>query len=334
MKILYAIQGTGNGHISRAHEIVPHLLNYGKVDLLVSGTQADVGLPYIIKYKKKGISYTFGKKGGLDFIDTIKKLRPFEFIKDIHELPVNNYDVVINDFEPISAWACKLKNKYCFGLSHQAAYLSHKTPRVKNKNFFAEWVFKNYAPVNDKIGFHFKEYDSFIKTPVIRSIIRQQYIENKEHITVYLPAYADEYLLKYFNAINDVEWHVFSKHSKKAFAQKNVKIKPVHNEQFVKSLAQSNGLLTNGGFESPAEAIYLHKKVMAIPMQNQYEQQCNAKALKLMGATVINKIEQNFTDVLNNWLTYACPIRVNYQNNIAQVIDGMFKKHFSKQFVA
>jgi len=69
-------------------------------------------------------------------------------------------------------------------------------------------------------------------------------------------------------------------------------------------------------------------------MKKQYEKQCNEKALKLMGATVINKIEQYFTDVLNNWLTYACPIRVNYQNNIAQVIDGMFKKHFSKQFVA
>ena len=39
MKILFAIQGTGNGHISRAREIVPLLQQYGEVDLLVSGTE-------------------------------------------------------------------------------------------------------------------------------------------------------------------------------------------------------------------------------------------------------------------------------------------------------
>lgn len=51
MKILYAIQGTGNGHISRAREIVPLLQQYGTVDLLISGTQADVKLVQEVKYQ-------------------------------------------------------------------------------------------------------------------------------------------------------------------------------------------------------------------------------------------------------------------------------------------
>jgi uncharacterized protein (TIGR00661 family) len=305
---------------------VPHLLNYAHVDLLVSGTQADVGLPYMIKYRKKGISYTFGKKGGIDFVDSIKKLRPFDFIKDIYTFPVHEYDLILNDFEPVTAWACKLKKKYCFGLSHQAAYLSSKTPRADYKNYFAEWVFRNYAPVNDKIGIHFQPYDSFITTPVIRSLIRQQYVENNGHITVYLPAYADELLLKYFNSIKDVEWHVFSKHSKRSYIKSNVKVYPVQNLPFVKSLATSNGLVTNGGFESPAEAIYLHKKVLAIPMQNQYEQQCNAKALKLMGGTVVNKIDENFVAALKNWLTYTCPIKATYKNNVPEILENIFNK--------
>jgi hypothetical protein len=29
MKILYAVQATGNGHISRAIELMPHLEKYG-----------------------------------------------------------------------------------------------------------------------------------------------------------------------------------------------------------------------------------------------------------------------------------------------------------------
>ena len=43
MKILYAIQGTGNGHLSRARDIIPILQKKGDVDILVSGTQHHPG---------------------------------------------------------------------------------------------------------------------------------------------------------------------------------------------------------------------------------------------------------------------------------------------------
>ena len=33
MKILFAIQGTGNGHLSRARDVYPELLKYGQVDV-------------------------------------------------------------------------------------------------------------------------------------------------------------------------------------------------------------------------------------------------------------------------------------------------------------
>ena len=51
MKILFAIQGTGNGHLCRARDIYPELVKYGDVDVLISGTQADVDVPFQIKYK-------------------------------------------------------------------------------------------------------------------------------------------------------------------------------------------------------------------------------------------------------------------------------------------
>jgi len=60
MKILYAIQATGNGHISRAKEIIPALMKRAQVDILISGTQAEVILPYKIAYKYKGLR--FGNK--------------------------------------------------------------------------------------------------------------------------------------------------------------------------------------------------------------------------------------------------------------------------------
>jgi predicted glycosyltransferase len=51
MKVLYAIQGTGNGHIGRAREIVPILMKYADVDVLLSGTQADIRPQFPVRYK-------------------------------------------------------------------------------------------------------------------------------------------------------------------------------------------------------------------------------------------------------------------------------------------
>jgi len=44
MKILYGIQGTGNGHLVRASVLAPELSKYANVDLLVSGSESDLSL--------------------------------------------------------------------------------------------------------------------------------------------------------------------------------------------------------------------------------------------------------------------------------------------------
>ncbi|GAB1447995.1 glycosyltransferase family protein [Bacteroidota bacterium] len=321
MKVLYAIQGTGNGHISRAREIIPHLTSNCELDLLISGTQSDVHLPQLVKFKRRGISFSFGKNGGIDRIDTILRFRPYEFYRDIYQFPVEQYDLIINDFEPITAWACKIKHKKCFGLSHQAAFLSPKTPRIEKQDKFSNWILKNYAPVTDKIGFHFQAYDNFIQTPVIRSQIRKQGISNRGHITVYLPAYSDEKIIAFLSEIKNMEWHVFSKHSRHGYYRGNISVQPIHNNAFVESLCSSDGLICNAGFEGPAEAMYLHKKLLVVPMKNQYEQLCNAKALKLMGVQVLNNIGTEMHKQLEAWLNYACPVKVNYYDQAAEIVN-------------
>ena len=324
MKILYAIQGTGNGHISRAREIIPLLKQYVDVDILISGTQSDVKLNDEILYNKYGLSFTFGKNGGIDFLNTFIKLKPFNLIKDILTIPVENYTLIINDFEPITALACKIKNiNNTISLSHQASFLSKKTPRPLIKNRFSEFVFKHYAPCEDNIGFHFKKYDDFIYTPVIRSEIRNLNPKNKKHYTVYLPAYSDEFLLPYLTKIKNVKFEVFSKHTKNNIIIDNVNIKPINNEFFIKSLENCEGLITNGGFESPAEALYLGKKVMSIPMHNQYEQLCNATALQDIGGVMVEKIDSEFTLKLNNFIDTENNINIDFPDITIDIIRNI-----------
>lgn len=330
MKILYAIQGTGNGHMSRAREIVPILQQYGDLDLLISGTQADVSLTQPIKYQFHGFSYIFGKKGGIDFWATFKTMNLRRFWKDMYSIPLESYDIIINDFEPLTAWACKIRKVKSISLSHQAAFLSKKTPRPKERDKKAEVVLKHYAPTTYHIGFHFKRYDDFIHTPVIRSEIRALKPQKLNHYTVYLPAIDDKILIKYLHQVKETNWEVFSKHQKVPYQYGNVKVSPIDNSKFNNSLANCKGLLTGGGFESPAEALFLGKKVMMIPMRNQFEQACNAEAAKQLGIPVIKKIDKNFVPSLITWVKEEQNIKVDFPDETAQIIAQLFKDYSAK----
>ena len=81
MKILFAIQGTGNGHLSRARDVYPEIAKYGDVDVLISGIQADVDFPYPAKYKRYGMSFIFGGKGWRRLLGHYQKAEIFPTIK-------------------------------------------------------------------------------------------------------------------------------------------------------------------------------------------------------------------------------------------------------------
>ena len=54
MRILYGVQGTGHGHISRARVILPKLREFAEVDVLISGYNFHMNLEGKIKYKARG----------------------------------------------------------------------------------------------------------------------------------------------------------------------------------------------------------------------------------------------------------------------------------------
>lgn len=327
MKILYAIQGTGNGHLSRARDIVPILQNKRiDLDLLVSGTQADVGLPYDIKYKLKGCSFIFGKKGGVDMWRTYLRTNAARLQKEIKDIPVSDYDLVINDFEPVSAWACKLKHRPCISLSHQAAVLSPFAPKPKKNDPLGKLILKNYAPTTRQYGFHFKRYEDNIFTPIIRQEVRNTTRTTGIHYTVYLPSYSDEKILSMLSKIKSVEWRVFSKHNRSKIFYKNITVAPIDNEAFIQSMASSRGVLCGAGFETPAETMYMGKKLMVVPMRGQYEQQCNAAALKEMGVPVLKSLKLKHLDKIRAWVDNDARITVYYPDTTEAIIDQLLQE--------
>lgn len=327
MKILYAIQGTGNGHLTRAMEILPYLKKIAKVDVLVSGTESTIKFPFDIDFQYKGMSFVFGENGGIDYWKTFQLLDTKKFIKSVFDLPTENYNLVINDFEPISAWSSKYKNVPCVSLSHQCAVLNNNVPKPLFIDPVAYSFLKLFAPADKTFGFHFQHYDNHIYTPIIREQVRKETIKDKGHISVYLPSYADEKLQKKFSQFPDIKWEIFSKHIKKEHHKKNISFIPVSNKQFIKSMATSSGVLCGSGFETPAEALYLKKKLLVIPMKGQFEQECNAYALEKMGVMIMKNLKQKRMYIIDEWLESKFIPDVEYKNEIEEILETILETY-------
>ncbi len=305
MKILYGVQGTGHGHISRARVVLPKLREFAEVDVLISGYNFHMDLDGEIAYKARGISLTYDSKGSVDFLETALNLKPVKFIQDIQSVPLEEYDFVVNDFEPVTAWAAQTAGVNCVGISHQAAFMSPNVPRPKKRSLMAEGVMKHFAPFSVPVGSHYLRYDDFIEPPIIRKQIKELNPYQSDHITVYLPAFDHETLCSVFNHVKEVQWHIFSPTCEQAYEKGNVRIQPIGKDTFLKSFESCLGVVSSTGFETTSESMFLGKRLLTIPIRNQYEQLCNAAALERLGGTVVYNIDGSFKNRISEWIQHG-----------------------------
>jgi uncharacterized protein (TIGR00661 family) len=236
--------------------------------------------------------------------------------------------LVVNDFEPVSAWAAKLAGVPCISLSHQFAVLEPEAPKPIKQDWTGKWIMQHYAPVSAGIGFHFKPYSHRTFTPVIRQQVRETPSYQGNHITVYLPSYDNERLIKVFSNLPAEQWHIFSKHTFREFRLGNIWIRPIDNARFLESMASSKAVLCGAGFETPAEALFLGKKLLVIPMKNQYEQQCNAAALAEMGVTTLKSLKKKYLPEIESWLSSEPLPEVDYPDVVPAVIERVLQGAF------
>ena len=332
MKIFYAVQATGNGHISRAMELYPYLKKYGEVDIFLSGNNSNLNLDLPVKYRSKGLSLYYNCSGGLDYWQVMKAFQLSRLKKEVKDLPVDKYDLVINDFDYITAAACAKKKIPSVNFGHQASFQSLKTPRPEKGNAVGEWILKNYAKASRYIGLHFKKYDEFIFTPVIRNEILKAEPSDKNYITVYLPSYCEPQLKTVFCAFAEFQFEIFCRDTKSPYRSGNINFLSVDKALFTESFIHCTAIITGGGFETPAEALHLGKKLMCIPIRGQYEQLCNAAALKEMGVYCLKNIGYDFEEHFYHWMSAENLLQVDYSNSVSQSLEFLFSEPVKKPF--
>ena len=317
MNILYGIQGTGNGHITRSRLLIPSLRKKGfNVEVLLSGRKKDeywdmeCFRPYDTKF---GITFQVAN-GTVNKWKTIKKLKLKQFWTDLKSIESKSYDIIITDYEPISAWAAKKNGILSIGIGHLYSFLYNVPMQI---GFFLDKKIMNwFAPVDIPIGLHWHHFGQNILPPVIPQLKGK--VTNEDFVVVYLPWENPNLVESVLNKISDKVFYVYG-HTSEKIVRDNIIWKPSSRAGFIKDLESCNGVLCNAGFELTSECLSLNKKIMVKPVMSQVEQLANVKALDNLGlATTTNKIT---TAIVSDWLENNTRNSLPYFNVVDPLID-------------
>ncbi|MGM0430122.1 MAG: MJ1255/VC2487 family glycosyltransferase [Pseudomonadota bacterium] len=315
MKILYGIQGTGNGHISRCHTMAKYLAEHKvDIDYLISGRDVNglFDMDVFGDYQwREGLSFVT-EKGRLQRRKTLLANDWSQFWQDVKRLPVKDYDLVITDYEPVTAWAAKRAGVRCIGLGRQYAY--QEPELFKRLSWWQKQLISSFAPCSDPVGMHWLAIGNAIP-PVVR------HEENScggltQRVVVYLPFEDHRYVIEQLQLLDNYEFSFFHP-SVKRQSLGHIECYPPSRSEFASHFNKASAVLSNAGFETSCEALSQGKALAVKPLNGQFEQKWNARILQEQGlAQVLKRID---TGSVDNWLTQRQSQRL-YWPNVAEAL--------------
>jgi uncharacterized protein (TIGR00661 family) len=320
MRIFYGVQGTGNGHITRARVMAKELYNAGiEVDFQFTGRAYDKYFDMTVfnGYQlKQGLTFSVNK-GQVSYLKTLLASKPITFVKDVKKLDLTDYDLVISDFEPVTAWAAKTQGVPVLGIGHQYAF-RHKIPR-EGSDPLAEMVMKLYAPADIGVGLHWHHFGQPVLPPIIETCQEtKEIVKNK--IIVYLPFEDTREVISYLSPFKHFEFHIYTPENVTPMFE-NIQCKPLSREGFQSDLVDCAGIISNAGFELASEALQMGKKILAKPLHAQMEQISNAAALQQLGYGHI--MYDMDTAVISHWLHTAHAVKITYPNTAKILVEWL-----------
>ncbi|MGQ8364596.1 MJ1255/VC2487 family glycosyltransferase [Glaciecola sp. 1036] len=323
MRILYGIQGTGNGHITRARHMAKGFDERDDVvvDYFFSGRQQNGYFDMqVFGDYQMGRGLTFVTQNGkIHYSKTLTQNNLFTLIKEIKTMMVNDYDLVVNDFEPITAWAAKLAGIPSMSVSHQAAFM-HQVP--KHKQGLLDKVITNYfAPTSHCLGTHWYHFGYDIIPPFVSADLCTHQTTNAldNTLLVYLPFENTQLVREQLHILSEYSFNCYHPEIKQPEQDRNINWQPLSSENFKRDLKKSSGVISNCGFELSTECLSLGKPLLVKPLDRQYEQLSNAYTLKEIGASqVIHSLE---AENIDEWLQQREGVRIQYPTNCRLLID-------------
>ena len=318
MKILYGVQATGNGHITRARAMAPFLKAAGlDVTYLFSGRAREdfFDMEAFGDFKvHRGLTFQTAD-GHIQPIKTFQQNSVLTLLNDIRTLNTKEYDLVLTDFEPITAWAARRQKTPIIGVGHQYAF-GQDIPQA-GKTWLGQTVLKWFAPASKGLGVHWHHFGHAILPPIIHTESQQTEVETRT-VLVYLPFENPKTVIEQLYKIEGYQFYLHCKGIDPGVYQ-NVEVFPFSRDGFQHNLARSESVLCNAGFELVSEALQFGKRIMVKPLAGQMEQASNAMALEqLKFAWVMEDLDW---DKVRRWLAQSQPVQVQYPNVAKAIVE-------------
>jgi uncharacterized protein (TIGR00661 family) len=303
VKILYGVTGEGLGHTMRARALVQHLVLSGhQVKIAASGRAVDVlrkHHPDTVAIDGLRISYERGavhrRRTLLDNVRVARSALAHNIEVGMADGLDFDPDVVVTDFDSFAYVIGRLLERPIISFDHQhvldrfhhtrslrrslaadfaatRVFVHAKTPRCTHfvvTSFFFPEVRDRYASSTTLVG------------PVVRTEIERARPTAGDHVLVYQTASGDPNLLPALRATPKTEFVVYGLGSDRR--EGNIQMRSFDEARFIGDLASARAVVSNGGFTTLSEALYLGKPVLSVPVRHQAEQELNAAYLEALG---------------------------------------------------
>ncbi|MFW7525128.1 MJ1255/VC2487 family glycosyltransferase [Vibrio ostreicida] len=322
MKILYGVQGTGNGHIARARSMSIALKKRDvDVEFLFSGRPQDKYFSmeeFGHYHTRRGLTF-ITEQGKVNYRKTCVRNNLFSFYLEVKQLDLSGYDLIINDFEPVSAWAAKQQGKASISISHQNAF-RYSVP-LKGAGWFDKKIIEYFAPAEHHIGLHWYHFDQPILPPIVHT--QKEEVEGDDIVLVYLPFESLEDISDLLLRFSQQRFVCYHPNNIEEEIIDNVHYLPLSFDGFQYHLHRCNGVIANGGFELPSEALTLGKKLLLKPLSGQFEQMSNVATLEELGLASCMEILD--ASIVRSWLDEAQAESVHYPDVAQAIVEWLIK---------
>jgi len=303
VRILYGVVGEGMGHATRSRVVLEHLLTAGhEVKVVVSGRAHGFLKERLVGHARLSIEEIHGLTlryfgNRLDksesLFDNLKKA-PKGIKKNIEvyaRVAEQGFapELVISDFE---SWAA------LYALNHRLPVISidnmqvinrcrHEKSAAKGFNFrVAKLAVKMKMPgayhylVTSFFYPRVKKRRTTLVPPILRPEILAAKREPGQHVLVYQTSGANQGLIPTLRKL-PYRFRVYG--MGRDGSEGNVTLRPFSETGFVDDLRTAKAVIAGGGFSLMSEAVSLHVPMLSVPIEQQHEQELNARYLEQLG---------------------------------------------------
>jgi len=304
-KILWGISGIGNGHFNRQAPIINHYARFCRIVLFVYGESLRNARHVFGRHKNVyiveiDVPFWVGKRSGLDFLQTARRNVGKDFLQVVcraysrAEQLIGRPDLVVTDYEPVSAGYGYVMDAPVVTLDQQSKYLCGVFPKKLGGQFFADetarlhFFFPHAAERIACSFFRVKRKSGPPEVTVVPPPLKESVVSLKRKpkkgvpsIVVYISSQRPfvqpiEEVVGVCASQPGARFHLFTREAAEFKSlPPNVEAYRHGDSRFFPLLAECSGIVSTAGHMLLSEAMYLGIPVYAVPLAV-YEQQMNA----------------------------------------------------------